>query len=218
MARGRVAALLRTHRIRRVAAETVLAQLQTPAVGVSPGTVEAASERIAWLLPRLRLLHAQRRECVRRVEQALAALAELPGQLHEQRDVTILRSLPGVGRVVAATLLAEAAPALRERDYHALRAQSGLAPVTRQTGKRRVVIMRYACHQRLRTAMYHWGRVSVQCDAHSRRHYAALRARGHAHARALRGVVDRLLLILIAMLKTRTCYDPARRRPLLQTA
>lgn len=204
VSRGRVAALLRAHRIRRLTAEAVLAQLQTPAVVVTPGTVEAASERIAWLLPRLQLLHDQRRECARRVEEVLTALEESPGQLREQRDVSILRSLPGVGRVVAATLLAEAAPALRERDYHALRTQSGLAPVTRQSGKRRVVTMRYACHQRLRAAMYHWGRVSVQYDAHSRRHYAELRARGHAHARALRGVVDRLLDILIAMLKTQT--------------
>jgi hypothetical protein len=31
-----------------------------------------------------------------------------PGQNQEQRDVTILRSLPGVGRIVLATLLAEA--------------------------------------------------------------------------------------------------------------
>ncbi len=218
VSRGRVAGLLRAHRIRRVTAEGVLAQLRTPAVFVTPGTVEAASERIAWLLPQLRLLHAQQRECAHRVEQVLAALEELPGQLREPRDVTILRSLPGVGRVVAATLLAEAASALQARDYHALRTHSGLAPVTRQSGKRRVVTMRYACHQRLRTAMYHWGRVSVQCDPHSRRHYAELRARGHAHARALRGVVDRLLHILIAMLKTRTCYDPSRRRPLEQTA
>ncbi len=78
--------------------------------------------------------------------------------------------------------------------------------------------MRYACNSRLRNAMYHWGRVSVQCDAHSRHHYALLRGRGHSYARALRGVVDRLLRILMVMLKTGTCYDSARRRPLEQIA
>jgi hypothetical protein len=49
------------------------------------------------------------------------------GQKPEQRDVTILRSVPGVGRIVLATLLAEAAEPLRRRDYHALRTLSGVA-------------------------------------------------------------------------------------------
>lgn len=218
LSRARVAALLRAHRIRRITADAVLAQLKTPAVFVTPGTVEATSERVAWLLPRLRLVHEQRRECAQRLEQVLAALEETPGQPGEQRDVGVLRSLPGIGRVVAATLLAEAAPALTARDYHALRSQAGLAPVTRQSGKRRGVTMRYACNRRLRTAMYHWGRASLQCDAHSRQHYTALRRCGHGHGRALRGVVDRLLHVLIAMLKTHTFYDPSRRRPLVETA
>ncbi|WP_373562082.1 transposase, partial [Sphingobium sp. IP1] len=42
--------------------------------------------------------------------------------------MTILRSLPGVGRIVLATLLAEASDALQRRDYHALRCLSGVAP------------------------------------------------------------------------------------------
>lgn len=217
LGRKQVAALLRAHRIRRLTTDEVLAQLQVPAVHVAPGTAEAASEHIAWLLLRVRLVHEQRRECAQRLEQVLEALAEGElGQPGEQRDVTILRSLPGVGRVVTATLLAEAAAAVTTRDYHALRAQTGAAPITRQSGKRWAVGMRYACNGRLRTAVYHWARVSVQCDAHSCHHYAQLRARGHSHARALRGVVDRLLRILIVMLKTHTLYDPGRRRPIAQ--
>jgi transposase len=50
-----------------------------------------------------------------------------PGQSPEQRDVTILRSLPEVGRIVLATLLAEACEPLRARDYHALRSLCGVA-------------------------------------------------------------------------------------------
>jgi hypothetical protein len=37
---------------------------------------------------------------------------------------------------------------------------------------------------------------------------AALRAKGHSHGRALRGVADRLLAVLIAMLRSGTLYDP----------
>jgi hypothetical protein len=38
--------------------------------------------------------------------------------------------------------------------------------------------MRTVCHQRLRQAVYHWGRVSVQVDSLSRRHYTAIRQGG----------------------------------------
>lgn len=215
--RATLAAVLARHRIRRVNAAEVLTQLRTPPLYVAPGTVEAASEHIGLLLPRLQLLHAQRRQCARRIEQLLENLAAA-GEQREHRDVAILRSLPGVGRIVAATMLAEASQALAERDYHAVRAHGGIAPVTRQSGKRRLVTMRYGCNQRLRQALYHWGRVSVQRDGPSRRHYDELRRRGHAHARAIRGVVDRLLVVLMAMLTAGTVYDAGKRRPACATA
>ena len=143
--RPAVSDLLRRHRIRRVTAEGVLATLQTPPLWVAPGTLEAVSEHIESLLPRVRLVHDQRARTLRRLEQVLESMAaDQPGQPGEQRDVTILRSLPGVGRQVAATLLAEAAPLLAQRDYHALRAQGGIAPVTRQSE-----IGRASCRERV---------------------------------------------------------------------
>jgi transposase len=207
-----VRAVLKGHRIRRVTAETVHAAVQIPPLRVAPGTSEAAGTHIAVLVPQLRLVHDQRHRTVgRRIDAVLAELAK-EDVAGEHRDVTVLRSLPGVGRLVAATVLAEAAQPLAERDYQTLRAQAGTAPVTRQSGKRVAVVMRRACNGRLRYAIYHWARVSVQVDARCRAHYDRLRHRGHDHARALRGVVDRLLAVLIAMLASRTLYDPARRR------
>jgi transposase len=70
--------------------------------------------------------------------------------------------LPGVGRVVAATVLAEAAEALAERDYQTLRAHGGIAPVTRKSGKKLSVSMRYGCNPRLRNALLPLG--SHQCS------------------------------------------------------
>jgi len=72
--------------------------------------------------------------------------------------------------------------------------------------------MRYGCNHHLQQGIYHWARVSAQCDPHSRAHYTALRQHGHSHPRALRGVADRLLAIFVAMLKTDTLYDAARPR------
>ncbi len=210
----RVARLLREHRIRRWDTQQVIAVLREPALKVAPGVVEATTEHIALLLPRLRLVHSQRQRCGARLDALLDKLqaAEDEGQSREHRDVEILRSLPGVGRVVAATVLAEAAQALAERDYHALRAHAGIAPVTKQSGKRRTIVMRYACNGRLRHALYHWARVAAICDPGTKSYYAALRKRGHSYARALRSVADRLLRILTAMLRNGSLFDATRIR------
>jgi transposase len=131
------------------------------------------------------------------------------GQINEQRDAAILASMPGNGRIVLATLLAEAWDALQRRDYHALRALCGVAPITKRSGKSRIVIRRLACHPRLRNAVYHWANAAIQYDDKCRAKYDALRARAHSHARALRSVADRLLAVACAMLKNGTLFDPS---------
>jgi transposase len=205
--------ILKAHRIRRITAPEVLRILRQPALGVAPGTAEAAGAHIRTVAERLRLVNRQIRGAHRRLDALCDKLAgdgaeQPPGQEPEQRDVTILRSLPGVGRIVLATLLAEAAEPLRRRDYHALRTLSGVAPVTRRSGKRCIVVRRQACQTRLRNAVYHWARVAIQHDELSRHRYAALRKRGHSHGRALRSVADRLLAVACAMLTQRTPFDP----------
>jgi transposase len=211
LTRTAVSAVLKVHHIRRLTADTVHAAVQVSPLRVAPGTLAAAAAHLAVLLPQLRLVHDQRQRTVGpRLDAVLAELAQEEAA-GEHRDVTVLRSLPGVGRLVAATVLAEAAQPLALRDYQTLRTQAGVAPITRQSGKKTVVVMRQACNHRLRYALYHWARVSVQVDARCRAHYDRLRQRGHDHARALRGVVDRLLAVLMTMLASRTLYDPVRR-------
>jgi len=218
---ARIEKLLRAHRIRRWKPSEVVEQLRAPGFRLAPGTAEAASEHALLLLPPLRLCTQQRAQLAVRIQAVLDQLAtrsDADAHTHQHRDVTLLLSLPGVGRGVAATMLAEASEALAARDYHALRAYAGIAPVTRQSGKRAVVLMRRGCNHRLRNATYHWARVSVQHDPVSRQHYQRLRARGHAHGRALRGVADRLLAVLCAMLRSQTLFDPKRRHRSLPCA
>jgi transposase len=216
LARRRVAAALRAHRIRRLTVDDVLATLQQPRLTGAPGVADAVALRIASLVPQLVLVHEQRTAAERRIEQALDTLAAAPAteaESREHRDVEILRSLPGVGRMVAATMLTEATAAVAARDYGMLRTHGGTAPVTKRSGKRlSAVHMRYACKSRLRHALYHWARCSLALDPATRAYYDALRARGHDHARALRSVADRWLRILVAMLNTGHLYDPSRPR------
>ena len=211
-----VARLLKRHRIRRIDAAGVLDRLRAPPVIVAAGTAEAAIAHITTVAARLSLVNRQLREAHDRLDHLTRHLAAsgdfAPGQNVEQRDVTILASLPGVGRIVLATLLAEAFDPLQRRDYHALRCLCGVAPVTKRSGKSRIVIRRLAAHRRLCDAVYHWARVAVQHDPTSRAKYAALRQRGHGHARALRSVADRLLAVACAMLQNQTLFDPNRSR------
>jgi len=207
-----IANILKRHRIRRFDAAQLLDALRKPPVQVAAGTTEAASAHIATLVARIRLVNRQLKDAHQRLDVLTARLiptAEIePGQ-RKQHDVEILASLPGVGRTVLATLLAEAFDALQRRDYAALRSLTGVAPVTKRSGKSCIVIRRQACHDRLGNAMYHWARVAVQHDTKSRAKYAALRSRGHSHGRALRSVADRLLNVACAMLKTGTTFNPA---------
>jgi transposase len=203
--KGHLAKILHERRIRRLRASEVLRALREKSIHVAPGVAEAAGGQVVLLTARLRLAHTQRARCSRQLDAALAELEDDP-----DGDAAIVRSVPGAGRSVSAALLVDAADLLATRDYKGLRSYAGIAPITRQSGRSRLVLMRRACSARLREALYHWARCSVQRSAHFRAIYAAARGRGQSHGRALRGLADRLLRMLMAMLRSRTLYDPEK--------
>jgi len=213
LTRTEILTILKTHRIRRVTADDVRAALRVSRFGLAPGVVEATRDALSLLIEHLRFVIGQRTRCQRRQDALLTELRERPAsetEPGEHRDAEILASLPGVGRMTTVAMLTEATQPLATRDYDALRAVAGVAPITKASGKRRLVQMRRACNGRLREATYHWGRVSMQQDPATAAYYRQLRARGHSHGRALRSVVDRWLRILMALLRHRSLYDPTR--------
>jgi len=112
-------------------------------------------------------------------------------------------------------LLTEAGGPLARRDYAALRTLTGVAPVTKRSGKTCLFVMRYAAQARLRQAVFHWARVAIQNDPKCRSCYDALRTRGHSYGRALRGVADRLLGIACVLLQRQTLFDSDHGTPAL---
>jgi transposase len=205
--------LLSEHRIRRISAQDVIERLRRRPVPAMPGVAEAGSTHALMLVPRLHLLTQQLAQCQTQIQKLLDELGaeNPPEQTSEHRDVRILRSLPGAGRYVVATMLAEAFWALQQRDYCLLRAVCAVAPVTEQSGRSRLVHMRYACNRRLRNAVHHWAWNATLVDPHFARLYTNMRGRGLTHARALRGVGDRLLNVTVAVLKTGAAYDSSLR-------
>jgi transposase len=204
--------LLKQHRIRRMDAETVLRTLQEPALRVPEGVISAATIHMRSLVTRLRVVNRELNAAERKLDEFCARIGEtgpVSGESSFERgDVAILKSLPGIGRINLATLLAEASGPLSRRDYQGLRTLSGVAPVTKRSGKSCIVVMRFAAHARLRSTVYHWARVATQRDPKSRARYAAFRRRGHSHGRAIRGVADRLLGLACVLLQRQTLFDP----------
>jgi transposase len=187
----RVGQILARHRITCFTSQQVVAILREPALRLTPGAAAAASEHVLLLLPRITQLDQQTRDVQRRMDRLLKQLpakVDENGNSSKHRDVDLLLSLPGIGPVIASTILSEASRPLRARDYQALRCYAGTAPITKQSAKRRTVSMRYACSPRIRQAVFYWSGCSVVFESRSREHYDRLRAVGHGHARALRGV------------------------------
>jgi transposase len=214
--------LLRIHRIRRVSADDVLEKINAKPFDVADGVADAASTHITVLIEQLRLLHGQTQRCERRMKEVIERYSKSPASPRspqpELSDAEIFDSLPGTGIHVVAAVLGEAGALLRERNLTRIRELGG-APVTRATGKMKpLVVMRRACNPILRDAFFYWGKGAMQSDARCRQRYHELRKRGQSHGRAIRGVVDRLLDVLMAMLRDRTRFEPQKYNRLKEAA
>lgn len=209
-------ALLRRHRIRRLSARVLLEVLHGPHLAAAPGVCSAAAWQAHLLIEQLRLLEEHRRVADAAVVAAVRGLPRPDGTVS---DAEIIMSAPGFAEQTTGVLLAEAGAVVARRDYNELRAICGVAPVTKASGKRRkqstwtkgmnadgVVAMRRATNMRLRNAAHHAGAAASR-DPRFAPIYTRLRAAGATHARAVRGVVDRLLRVLIAMLRDRSLFS-----------
>ena len=202
--------LIKKHRIRRVSFEDVIRTLQAPALYTAPGTTDAAKAHVTLLVRQLLLVIRLRHDADQFLEKWFNE-RKRPSE-NKLTDAAILASLPGVGALVLASLFCYANDAIRLRNLDALRSLGGVAPVTKQSGKRRQVLLRRARSQPLNFALHHWGHMAALRDSRSQQHYQRLRDKGHNHARALRGVLDRLLTVAIAMLRDKTLYDATKRK------
>ena len=90
-------------------------------------------------------------------EQIARLEAELTDAFGRHPDAEILRSLPGLGDILGARVLAEFGDAPdRYVDARARRNYAGTAPVTRASGTSHVVVARLARNKRLFDAAYQW--------------------------------------------------------------
>ena len=176
-----LAKLLKKHGIRRLNAASLREILHAPALSVAPGTAEAAGRALHNLFAQAHTTNQLLAQARQDIRELLKAFSQNHADDQRPDDPTILLSLPGVGVYVLSTLFAEAFALLQ--DYPALRARSGVAPVSiRATPAGRSA----ASPSSTNSALYHWG--SPPNTTPSARRYRAIRARGFSHGRALRTV------------------------------
>ena len=202
-------ALLKRHQISAFTAQDLHRLLQQPAIPVADGVVEIAATVINSMVPTLMIL---KRERDRLHKERKAFLEQVKQRSNGGRpsDAAIVDSMPGFGTMVTAALMGYCETAISARDEQHLRKRTGVAAVFVGSGKTGYVQQRYACSRTLRHAMFWAANAAVQKDEHWKEYYLALRARGKSRGRSLRGVADRLLNVLVAMLRNGEFYDKDR--------
>lgn len=120
-----------------------------------------------------------------------------------QRLYKRLLTVPGVGPIVAATLIAEL-PELGRLSRRQIAALAGLAPFPNESGDRKGYRAIRGGRDDVRQALFNSARVAIVHNPVAKPFYDRLRARGKTHKVAIVATMRKLLTILNAMLKTNT--------------
>ena len=143
-------------------------------------------------------------------EQVKALQGQVEENFGRHPDAEIYRSQPGMGAILGARVLGEFGDdPHRYADGKARRNYGGTSPITRASGKKKVVAARFIHNDRLVDALNAQAFASLNASPGARALYDELRARGIEHNDALRRLANRLVGILHGCLKTRTLYNEA---------
>ena len=113
------------------------------------------------------------------------------------------RSVPGVGKVLSSTLLAQL-PELGMLNRKQIAALAGLAPFSRDSGKLRGSRCIWGGRAQVRRVLYMAMVSAVRSNSVIKNFYAQLRPRGKYPKSALTACMRKLLVILNAMLHNKT--------------
>lgn len=118
----------------------------------------------------------------------------------------LLQSIPGVGPVVSATLLAEL-PQLGRLERKQLAALAGVAPLNRDSGTMRGTRSIWGGRSQVRRALYMGALVGAKYNPVLRAFYERLLAAGKPKKVALTACMHKLLMIAHGIIRTRTAWQ-----------
>jgi transposase len=179
-------------------AEKIATALRTEQLG-QPTVVTAAYA--ATVRAQVAILTTLNAEIKTMEEQVEAHFGQHP-------DAEIYLSQPGLGVVLGARVLAEFGDSKnRYPDARSRKNYAGTSPITRQSGKKKIVLSRYVHNDRLVDALGLQAFCALRASPGARTYYDQLRSRGVGHRAALRQLGNRLVGIMHGCLKTGTHYN-----------
>jgi len=200
LTRAQVAAALKRARRRDVAGKTdaVLAALRSPQLGQPAALTAAYAATARALIAVIATLD----------EQVKVLQGQVEAHFGRHPDAEIYRSQPGMGPVTGARVLGESGDdPHRYASARARKNYSATSPITRASGKKKIVLARYVHNDRLIDALMAQALSALTASPGARAFYDEQRAKGLEHNDALRRLANRLVGILHGCLKTRTLYD-----------
>jgi transposase len=202
LTRAQIRAALKRARRRDIAAKTerIWAVLHAEHLGQPEVVTGAYAASVRSLVAVLRVL-----------DQQIATLQrQVVAHFGRHPDAEILASQPGLGQILGARVLAEFGDdPTRYATAKARKNYAGTSPITRRSGKAKLVAARSIHNDRLIDALMTQAFAALSASPGARAYYDQLRARGAGHNAALRQLANRLVGILHGCLKTRTRYDEA---------
>jgi transposase len=202
LTRAQVSAALKRARRRNITdkATAILAALRGEQLGQPPALTAAYAATARALIAVIATLN----------EQVKGLQGQVEENFGQHPDAEIYRSQPGMGAILGARVLGEFGDdPHRYADGKARRNYAATSPITRASGKKKVVAARFVHNDRLVDALNAQAFASLNASPGARAFYDGLRARGIEHHDALRRLANRLVGILHGCLKTRTLYDEA---------
>ena len=163
-----------------------------------PAIINSSVMKVQMLVPQLRSL-----------AKSIASYdRQLKKLMQQHPDAALYVGLPGAGDVLAPRLLAAFGDDRGRMDSAAaMQCLSGIAPVTRSSGKRRTVQRRWACAKFLRQTFHEFAHHSRHQSAWAKAFYHSQRAKGKGHHAAVRTLAFKWIRILYRCWETRTPYD-----------
>ena len=202
LTRAQISAALKRGRRRNIADKTdaILAALRSEQLA-QPAALTAAYAATARALVTV---------IITLNEQVKSLEGQVGAHFGQHPDAEIYLSQPGMGAVLGARVLGEFGDdPHRYADAKGRKNYAATSPLTRASGKKKVVLARFIHNDRLIDALMAQAFSALNVSPGARAFYDDLRNRGIEHNDALRRLANRLVGILHGCLKTRTLYDEA---------
>ncbi len=187
------------HHLSKQRCEELWEKLNKPQLAVPEHVVRAKAQLVEVLIEQLRAAIKAVKIYNHKVESFFAS----------SPAAQFAKTLPGgkSGTLVAA-IWAELGDAQgRWESSRHLQAEAGAVPVTKASGKSRVVHFRFACNKHLRYTMYWFSFVSLNHSEWAKLYYRGQRDNGHSHHQALRALGAKWLKIIFVMWRDHKPYD-----------